>query len=570
MMKARLMSKRSMVLQTAGALLILIACFSPLYAYDYDDPYGAEPGGAQWYQENAGAIAHGEFSQLPTPSATAASYIPNLTEFTQGYNDFAGSNLNFNTNVYGLFEAPLDAGFVNDPYGAEPGGALWYQENAGAIVSGEFTQLPTPSAAAITYSPGIDNYVDNYNLTSGTNPFINNQLNDLFAIPDTNDPWKDDIFQKFGGQEDTSDFLAAMGANLDEPAVPINLPVSTMPNGPEIDSVMMGEGFQWNEIADFVEQGYKDGTVDVTLQPFNEKMAAMQPQERDQYLAAITREAAGIIKPYEQKEVSVANKDIQVFLAPAFREQRDGTAGLAYPGLNSIVIDTKQAQGSIDSLRSSITNPSNSINNDELREGDMLKKFVGGQTDQELFTARIQDTYNHEVIHHTQPKEVLAGNPEKQAYLGQLALSDNPALLLNELNTLSHTAASANHKAAAREVVKEVYDNLGYNSFAQEKIADQVYNDKVRDARLDAYPDISPYKPNHPLNASSIARPGSAEVSKAVTDYSEVIQNKTYFTNSFMDQLSNDAIKSTAADNYTKQFGPLPKIQPIQVNQDNF
>jgi hypothetical protein len=37
-----------------------------------------------------------------------------------------------------------------------------------------------------------------------------------------------------------------------------------------------------------------------------------------------------------------------------------------------------------------------------------------------------------------------------------------------------------------------------------------------------------------------------------------------------MDQLSNDAIKSTAADNYTKQFGSLPKIQPIQVNQDNF
>ncbi|MDD5512957.1 MAG: hypothetical protein PHD09_04255, partial [Candidatus Omnitrophica bacterium] len=31
-------------------------------AEDGYDPYGAEPGGAQWYQENAGAIANGEFS----------------------------------------------------------------------------------------------------------------------------------------------------------------------------------------------------------------------------------------------------------------------------------------------------------------------------------------------------------------------------------------------------------------------------------------------------------------------------------------------------------------------------
>ncbi|MDD5246499.1 MAG: hypothetical protein PHS09_03795, partial [Candidatus Omnitrophica bacterium] len=162
-------------------------------AEDGYDPYGAEPGGAQWYQENAGAIANGEFSQLPTPSATASSYIPNLVDFTNGYNAAGGTDSGFNSQINNMFgssanfaTAGAGATFAtdavyNDPYGAEPGGALWYQENASAIANGEFSQLPTPSETASSYIPNLVDFTSSYNAMGGTDMGFNNQINDLFA-----------------------------------------------------------------------------------------------------------------------------------------------------------------------------------------------------------------------------------------------------------------------------------------------------------------------------------------------------------------------------------------------------
>ncbi|MDD5513590.1 MAG: cysteine peptidase family C39 domain-containing protein, partial [Candidatus Omnitrophica bacterium] len=154
-----------------------------LGAYDYYDPYGAEPGGALWYQENASAIANGEFSQLPTPSETAASYLPNLVEFTQDYNLAAGSNMSLNSNINNIFDSPLANEALNDPYGAEPGGALWYQENDYAITQGQFSQLPTPSETASQYYSGLNDFVAGYNASAGTDLGYNSQIVDLFDSP---------------------------------------------------------------------------------------------------------------------------------------------------------------------------------------------------------------------------------------------------------------------------------------------------------------------------------------------------------------------------------------------------
>jgi len=168
--------------------------------------------------------------------------------------------------------------------------------------------------------------------------------------------------------------------------------------GPQFDSVMMGEGgLEWGGLADFVEQGVKDGTVDIHKKTWDEELARVGPEGKASHEIAFDRNLLGIFKPYISGQVEFDNdQESNIIFTANHREWPNSERAFANKLTNTIIIDTKGA-----ALRAERNKELVAVTDDIVKKHGWPTNSLGtaGLTDNELFLGDISNSVIHEGEH---------------------------------------------------------------------------------------------------------------------------------------------------------------------------
>lgn len=168
--------------------------------------------------------------------------------------------------------------------------------------------------------------------------------------------------------------------------------------GPQFDSVMMMEGgLEWAGIADFVEQGVKDGTVDIHKKTWDEELARVGPEGKADYELAVARESYGIVKPYISGQIGFDDdREVNVIFSNSHREWPVSSRAFLNEQLNTILIDTRKTALKADDDRRSVA-----LLDEAVKKGGWPTNSLGtaGLSDNELFWGDVSNNLRHEGEH---------------------------------------------------------------------------------------------------------------------------------------------------------------------------
>jgi len=286
-------------------------------------------------------------------------------------------------------------------------------------------------------------------------------------------------------------------------------PVGTNPNWLEIESVTGGL-FSRSELADFVERGYKDGTVNVEQIPLKQKVDSLSPEDKKQYERLIGEEVLGLSKPYDAyKEVDVGNKKVNVYFGHASKATSE--YGSYFPLTNTLVVDTPAVAADVERMK----RDADYLNRKYASVGEDFNGFeIKDMDDSEIFKSRAKEIYTHELTHsligplaenlaegkdsdNQKVKQVLSapevkylqanltdglwsrGVAELASYLAQLSASDTPQATLDSMHFDAGSRIAETNSPldidrpenvyAKRAVVKKIFKDLGYEDYIIKK-----------------------------------------------------------------------------------------------------
>lgn len=326
--------------------------------------------------------------------------------------------------------------------------------------------------------------------------------------------------------------------------------------GARFDNVTMGQFGDWSDIADFAQKGVMDGTVDLQARPIKEKVDSLQGKEKSDYLAAVTREVYGIIKPYDYSEINVdANGPLHVFYVQNMRDMpKDSEAFINRP-TSSIVLDVPFIERQMETDKENISYVDSRLKT----AGREFKGFgISNMPDEELFENKLESNLSHELGHYFANEALNKQYPEQSlerktkdeeaAYWAELAHSRIAPYSLGTLNESRNYPGDApeQYASAAGSLVPKALKELGYIPFIQDEVI------KFREGEL-----------NRRLSAAE-----KIDLMKAVSFAQDSFFDKKYTLQQidFIQKQDTETINKVAKNNYEENYGPLFSRDLIKVH----